>query len=425
MTSRIQDTAHQDMPISPKSRRRRLVVAAGLAVATLAILIYGFTALSQTFAADRVLDRAELRLATVERGDLVREVMAQGRIVVANSPTLFSPEQGTVELKVKAGDSVAESQLLAVIDSPELREALARERAELTRLQVDLARQKIETEQLRLQQQQILAMAEVQLKAMQREKRRADKSYQLKLISQLDYEEMADNLERAQLEYQQAEQNLALSDDSVEFYDRSLKLQSDSQQMLIRTLERRVEELNIVSPVDGMVGNIEVNQKQAVAANQALITVVDLTAYEIEAQVAEGLAGELTPMMDAQIRLNGQEHLGVVTAISPEVVQGQVSARIRFAAEAPTNLRQNQRLTARILLENRADTLMIKRGPHFDNFRGYVFRLEGEKAYKMPVTLGGRSLSHIEILEGLSEGDTVILSSLDIAADEENILITN
>ncbi len=274
MVSRIQDTTHQDIPIHPKGRHKRLSLIAGATLVTVSALIYGFTALSQTFAADRVLDRAELRLATVERGDLTREVMAQGRIVVANSPTLFSPEQGTVDLKVKAGDSVTEGQLLAVIDSPELREELARERAELTRLQVDFARQKIETEQLRLQQEQTLAMADVQLKAMQREKRRADKSYELKLISEFDYEEMGDNLERAQLEHRQAKQNLALSDDSMEFYDRSLKLQSDSQEMLIQTLERRVDELNIVSPVEGMVGNIEVNHKQAVAPNQPLITVV-------------------------------------------------------------------------------------------------------------------------------------------------------
>lgn len=425
MTSKIQDTVDQDTPISPRRRHNRLGLIAVAATIIVAILIFGFTALSQTFAADRILDRAELRVATVERGDLVREVMAQGRIVVANSPTLFNSEQGTVDLKVKAGDSVTEGQLLAVIDSPELREALARERAQLTRLQVDLARQKIETEQLRLQQQQTLAMAKVQLKAMQREKRRADKSYQLKLISELDFEEMADNLERAQLEHRQAEQNLALSVDSVGFYDRSLKLQSESQQMLIQTLERRVEELNIVSPVAGMVGNIEANQKQVVAPNQRLITVVDLTAYEIEAQVAEGLAGELAPTMDAEVRLNGQDHPGLVTAISPEVVQGQVNVRIRFADEPPANLRQNQRLTARILLENRSDTLMVKRGPHFDNFRGYVLKLEGERAQKLPVTLGGRSLSHIEILEGLTEGDTIIVSSIDIEANDENILISN
>lgn len=425
MVNRIQDTTHQDISIGPKARHKRLSLMVGAALITISGLIYGFTTLSPTFAADRILDRAELRLATVERRDLTREAMAQGRIVVANSPTLFSPEQGTVDLKVKAGDSVTEGQLLAVIDSPELREALARERSELTRLQVDLARQKIETEQLRLQQQQTLAMAGVQLKAMQREKRRADRSYELKLISEFDYEEMGDNLERALLEHRQAEQNLSLSDDSIGFYDRSLKLQSDSQEMLIQTLERRVAELAIVSPVKGMVGNIEVNHKQAVAPNQPLITVVDLTAYEIEAQVAEGVAGELAPMMEAQIRLNGREHPGIVTAISPEVVQGQVSVRIRFAGEPPANLRQNQRLTARILIENRSNTLVVKRGPHFDNFRGYVFKIDGDRAHKLPVTLGGKSLSHIEILEGITEGDTVIISSIDIDESDKNILVSN
>ncbi|MDQ2077744.1 efflux RND transporter periplasmic adaptor subunit [Marinimicrobium sp. ABcell2] len=424
-STRIQDTAHQDSALPPTTRRRRVGLALAAGALVLAGLIYGFTSLTETLAADRVVDISSLRLAIVERGDLVREVTAQGRIVVANSPTLFSPEQGTVVLKVKPGDSVSEGQLLAVIDSPELREALARERAALTRLQVDLARQKIELDQLRLQQQQTLAMAEVQLKAMHREKRRADRSYQLKLISELDYEEMADNLERAELEYEQARQNLSLSNDSTEFYDQSLKLQSESQQMIIQALERRVKELEILSPVEGMVGNIEVNQKQAVAPYQPLITVVDLTTYEIEAQVAEGLSGELAPMMDAHIRLSGQDHPGVVTAISPEVVQGQVTARIRFAGEPPANLRQNQRLTARILLENRSDTLMVRRGPHFDNFRGYVFKLEGHKGHKTPVTLGGRSLSHIEIIDGLAEGDTIIVSALNIEPNENNILVSN
>src|SRR5690606_25677102 len=145
------------------------------------------------------------------------------------------------------------------------------------------------------EQRQTLAMAEVQLKAMQREKRRADKSFSLRLISELDYEEMADNLERAQLEREQADQNLALSRDSIEFYDQSLKLQSESQQLVIQAGEPRVDELNVVRPVDGMVGNIEANQKHSVAPNQPLLTLVDLSAYEVEASVAEGTAGELAP----------------------------------------------------------------------------------------------------------------------------------
>lgn len=424
MNTRIQDNAHQDLPLDPKHRRWRLALVLTLGALTLTGLMYGFSSLSRTFSADRVLDRETLRLATVQRGDLVREVMAQGRVVVANSPTLFSPEQGFVDLQVRAGDKVNDGQLLARISSAGLQESLARERARLTRLQADLAQQKIEARQRHLALKQALAMAGVQLQAMEREKRRADQAFSMKIISELDYEETGDDLERAQLEYEQAEQDLALSEDAMTFYDQSLELQSASQQMVVQALERRVEELNITSPVDGMVGNIQVNQKQAVAPNEPLITVVDLSAYEIEATVSEGLAGELAPAMDARIRLNGEDYPGVVTAISPEVVQGQVTVRIRFARDIPANLRQNQRLTARILLENRPDTLMVQRGPHFDNFRGYVFRLDGDRAHKTPVTLGGRSLSHIEISEGLREGDTLIISSLDLDSSDQTIVVT-
>src|SRR5690606_30661180 len=127
--------------------------------------VYAVAALAPSISADDAIERQRLRLSTVTRGDLVREIMAQGRVVVANSPTLFSPEVGYVELHVKAGDSVEKGQVLARVVSPELGEQLARENSELTRLQADLERQKIESRQRRLQQEQARAMAEVQLKA--------------------------------------------------------------------------------------------------------------------------------------------------------------------------------------------------------------------------------------------------------------------
>ncbi|HEY7886526.1 MAG TPA: HlyD family efflux transporter periplasmic adaptor subunit [Cellvibrionaceae bacterium] len=410
----ITDTRAQDCALPPKHRHKRRVVIISALIVLLAIAAYTFAALAPTFTSDGALDRQSLRLSTLVRGDLVRDIMAQGRVVVANSPTLFSSEGGYVDLYVKAGDTVQKGQALATITSPELGEQLAREKSELTRLQADLERQKIESRQQRLQQEQARAMAEVQLKAMQREKRRADQSWELQIISRLDYEKVLDDLARAKLEHEQASQSLALSDDSLAFYDRSLALQSDSQMLIIKALERRVEALKIISPVEGMVGNVQVDHKQAVAANQALITVVDLTAYEVEASVPEGMASELNAGMATDIQLNGEEFAGVLTAISPEVVGGVVTARIRFSGEMPPRLRQNQRLTARIKLENKPDTLMLERGPFFDSFRGYVFVVREARAEKIPVTLGSRSLRHIEILEGLDPGDQVIVSSVDV-----------
>lgn len=80
-------------------------------------------------------DAGRLRVAEVVRGDLVRDISADGRVISANSPTLYAIAAGTVTLQVVAGDRVEEGQALAEIDSPELRSRLVQEQSTLASLQ--------------------------------------------------------------------------------------------------------------------------------------------------------------------------------------------------------------------------------------------------------------------------------------------------
>lgn len=426
MNMKIADTSAQDLMLGQTNRKtRRRVVVVGVVALLIGVAVSAFIYVADVSMSGQVIERSAIRVATVERGTLVREVVSQGRIVAANSPTLFSSEQGYIDLAVKAGDAVGRDQILATIVSPALNELLARETANLTRIEADLGRQKIESKRRKLELEQIIAMAQVSEKAMMREKLRADEAIGKKLIRQLDYEKAEDDLERAKLELTQAKQNGELAKESLGFDIESLTLQLKSQQLLVDALQRRVHELTIKSPVSGMVGNVQVVNKQAVAANQALITVVDLSAFEVEAVVPEGFADDIAPLMEAEITLGGSSYPGVVTAISPEVVNGGVSARIRFADVLPENLRQSQRLTAKIILENKPNALIVNRGSFFDGFRGHVYKLQNNKALRVPVVLGGSSLKHVEILEGLHEGDSIIISSLTTSATDEQILITD
>jgi HlyD family secretion protein len=425
MNMKIADTSAQDLMLGQTNRKKRRVVIVGAAALLIGVAVSAFIYVADVSMSGLVMERSAIRVATVERGTLAREVISQGRIVAANSPTLFSPEQGYIDMAVKAGDTVGRDQMLATIVSPDLNELLARETANLTRIEADLGRQKIESKRRKLELEQIIAMAKVSEKAMVREKLRVDQAIGKKLISQLEYEKAKDDLERAELELTQAKQNGQLANESLGFDIESLTLQLKSQQLLVDALQRRVHELTIRSPVSGMVGNVQVINRQAVAANQALITVVDLSAFEVEAVVPEGFADDIAPLMEAEITLGGSSYPGVVTAISPEVVNGGVSARIRFADVLPENLRQSQRLTAKIVLENKPNALIVNRGSFFDGFRGHVYKLQNNKALRVPVVLGGASLKHIEIMDGLQEGDSIIISSLTTSATDEQILITD
>jgi HlyD family secretion protein len=116
----LRDTSGQDRVIEPKNilhRHRKLIVIGVAALTALAVLIAILMRYSGTTAS---VDRSRVSIATVERGNFIRDIAADGQVVAAVSPTLYANALGNVTLKVHAGDTVTKGQVLAVIDSPDL-----------------------------------------------------------------------------------------------------------------------------------------------------------------------------------------------------------------------------------------------------------------------------------------------------------------
>ena len=314
---------------------------------------------------------------------------------------------------VQAGDEVKKGQALARLESPELRNELERERATLASLEVAVQRQSIDTRRKLLENQQASDLAKVSIQAAERELRRAEDSWQKHLISERDYEKARDDAAAASVNHKHAIETALLQKESLEFELRARKLEHDRQRLVVEDLERRVADLEIKSPVDGVVGTLAVAERTSVALNAPLLTVVDLTAFEIEFLVPETYADDLGLGMDAQVTYTGQKYVAKVSAVSPEVRQGQVAGRLRFSGEAPKGLRQNQRVTTRIVLESRNDVLKVPRGQFIESGGGRIaYVVRGEVAHRIPIRTGASSVSEVEILEGLAEGDRIVVSSL-------------
>ena len=368
-----------------------------------------------------------IRIATVIRDDLVRDVSVQGRVVAAVSPTLYATAPGRITLLVEAGASVNEGDILATIDSPELASSLQQVQATLAQQSMELERQRIESRQLALDKRKAADLADVALVAAKREKRRADDAHSRKVISIIDYEKSQDELRNAELAYQHAIADADLFDERLAFEIKASELSRDRQQLLVTDLQRQVDDLSISSPVSGIVGDLLVSQRAAVSRDTPVMAVVDLSQFVIDALVPESYADDLAIGMHAEILVAGKAYAGQLVAVSPEIVANQVRSRIRFSDEMPGNIRQNQRLTTRILLEERPAVLTLKRGQFLESGGGriaYLYHDEGF-AERREIKVGGRSLSAVEIESGLQEGDKVIISSIDQFRGADTVLISN
>jgi HlyD family secretion protein len=404
-----------------KASRVGLAAAAGVTLLSLAAI----PALRRWTKAERTVSLASLRLGTVERGDLVRDASAQGKIVAALHPTLFSPAQGIVSLKVKAGDAVRKGQLLARIESPELMSRLTQEKSTLLSMQSALGRQRILARQSAAKSAQDIDVLEVKLSAAERLMDRADRTFSEGLLNKNDYEKAKDDLKIAQYELRNAKGAALLDKETAEFDIRDKEALERRETSVVGELQRQVLELTIAAPFDGMVASVAVQDRDSVPAAAPVLMLVNLATYEVEITVPENYGADLAPGAEARIVYEGREYPGKVTAISPEVKDSQVKGTVVFAGEAPSGLRQSQRVSVRLLFESRHGVLKLPRGPVLESGAGraaWVVDASGV-ATRREIQTGAVSVSEVEIARGLAEGERVILSDTTEFGSAKNVLV--
>jgi len=304
----LRDTSGQDRPLErPRLWRRHrtaAIAALGLAAGLGLIGLY----LWKYSGAGTSVSREQLSIAAVERGSFVRDVVSDGQVVAAVSPTLYANAAGSVTLKVHAGDSVVTGQELATIDSPDLTARWSQEKATLQALTLEWQRARLAVEHRQMQVRAALGQAEVDRKTAQRELERSRKAYDLGAYSELQTLRAEDALEKSRYALTEAQMN-SDSEPALDRFEVDAKKSAlDRQQLLVTDIERQVAALSIRSPVDGQVGQVQVEDRASVPRDAPLLTVVDLSALEVEIKIAESMARDLHAGMDADLS-GGGRHL--------------------------------------------------------------------------------------------------------------------
>jgi HlyD family secretion protein len=416
----IPDTSAQDRQLGTQRRKRWPLIVA--AIASLALLAL---AVSLTNGAGRSISSERLRFATVERGTLVRDVDVNGRVVAAVSPTVYAPAAGAVTLNVQAGATVAVGDVLARIDSPELLAELARERAGLEQATAATARQRILAERARLLADRDRDEAALTLTAAARDVERTEGACAREVLPRVDCLRLVDTLRAAEVRARHADRSHSLAREDAGFELEASEQALARQRAIVVELERRVEELAIRAPVAGRVGSVAVVDRAVVPANTPLLTVVDLTRFEVELEVPESYADALGLDMRVEVTIGDQRVAAELASIAPEVIERQVSARVRFD-EQPPGLRQSQRVSARILIDEKADVLKLTRGPFLEQTGGrYAWVVEDGEAVRRPMSVGATSIGAVEITSGLIEGEQVVIAGTDLFEDAERVRLTD
>jgi HlyD family secretion protein len=419
----IDDASSMDRAAVPRRQPRLVALAAAGAVLLFTLLILA-PSISRWIRAERSIDAKVLRYATVTRGDLLREISVQGRVVASRSPTMFTPGPGIVTIRSRAGASVKQGDVLATVESPELQSALDQARTELLSMRAEADRQTILARQAKLRAEQQVELLILREAAARRQLERMTLLFGEGLSNRSDLEAAQDNLRITEMELEQAKTELALSVETQGFERATLDQQLRRQESIVSELRNRVGELTVRAPFDGMVAAYSVADSDAVASNQPIVQVVNLSSLEVEIALPEAYGSETAIGTPALITFEGRDYPGAVTAVAPEVVNSQVLATVAFDGERPADLRQNQRLSTRLRFESKENVLKTSRGAFLEAGGGRVaYVVDGKMAMRRQIRTGVSSVAEVEIVEGLNEGEKIVLSDITPFGDAGTVML--
>lgn len=397
---------------------------AGSAVPIFSLIVFFYFGIGNILAVDAAYEKNRIRTSVAKIEVFEHGVLAEGKIVAMVEPTVFAASDGYISLYVKPGDSISKGQVLAKIDSPQLEAELIQVNSQLEKTQNRLKHLKLDVKLKTLESEQALKVAKIRYEAAKRKLERYNTPQARQAFSQQELESVEDNLLILKAEYDNLNSTTQLLIDKLAFEVRSAELELISQEVRTKDLQRQVDELTIKSTIDGQVGNIYVNEKDSVSSRQALMKVIDLSTYGVEMDVPESYANDLDVGMNVEISYEDKTYRGELTTISAEVSNNSIEARAKFVDVPAGNLRQNQRVSIKVLISSIPNTLVVRRGPFIDSGGGRtVYVVNGDVAEARSVRIGEISVAQVEILEGLRPGEKIIISDTSMFNNSEKVLL--
>jgi HlyD family secretion protein len=410
-----------DIPREAPSRKRRY-----LPIAVGAVLVLGVTAgLWSMEPAAPSVDRSTIWTDSVRRGEFVRQVRGPGTLVPEQARWIVAVTSGRIErIHVQPGAQVGSETILLELSNPDVQvEGLNAERqlaaaeAELSTLRVTLATQ-------RLEQRSRVAQVEGERRDTERRLEASRELAGRNLIPQMD-------LQRLEDEAAEAATRLGLERERLDLLERSLDQRIGAQRRQIERLGaisefqgERLESMLVRATAPGIVQDLTLEIGQWVMPGQPLARVVEPGRLMAVLRVPETQARDVTVGQPVAVDTRNGIVPGVVRRIDPSVQQGAVAVEIALTGELPLGARPDLSVEGTVQVDRIEETLFVGRPAYGQaNSMVSVWKVVdgGRHAVRVPVRLGLSSVNTIEVIDGLSPGDVVILSDLSAYDAHERI----
>jgi HlyD family secretion protein len=406
------DISRPDLKIK---KRRRQAVTIAIAVAVLA---GGTFLVMRLKPAAPTVDRSTVWTDTVKRGPMVRQVRGLGTLVPREDAIRQIPAQTeatVVRIITLPGSDVNADTVLLELSDPQLSQEALDAELSLKSARADLSNVQVKVQSDLMAQKSTAATVNADFKQAQRQAQIDKSLYNLGVISGLAYSGSQGTADELSTRNKLQEQTVEINEKAIESQLAVQQAKVAQAEAIYDLKKQQLDALRVRAGIAGVLTDLPLAVGQHVTLGTMLAQVVVRNQLKAQLKIAETQARDIEVGQPASVDTHNGIADGIVSRIDPAVQNGTVTVDVKLVGALPDGARPDLSVDGTIDLERLKDVLYVGR-PAFGNENSTIslFRLdqEGKGAVRVPVKVGRASVNAIQVMDGLHEGDTVILSDM-------------
>jgi multidrug efflux pump subunit AcrA (membrane-fusion protein) len=405
-------------PDIKRKKQRQMLVWIGAGVIVLAGA--GF-AVSRLKPAAPTVDASAVWPDTVKRGDFTRQVRGStGTLVPREDSIELIPaltEATVVRIRVLPGTIVKPGDVLMDLAAPEVEQKLLDAQLQVRAAEADYRSLQSTLASTLMDKKMVAAQVNADYTSDQLQAKTDEQLAKLGVISLNAYDKSKNTAEQFAAQHKLSLQQLDLNEKNIEVQLGSSQTKIDQAKALLQLYEKQKDALEVKATIGGELDPLPVplGVGMHVTAGQSVAEVVQLGKLKAALQIAETQARDIQIGLPASIDTHNGVVQGHVMRIDPAVLNGTRTVDVVLDGQLPAGAVKGLSVDGTIDLEHLNNVLYVGR-PALGNENSTLSLFKEDPDHKgatrVQVKVGRASVQYIQVLDGLKEGDTVILSDM-------------
>ena len=366
-----------------------------------------------------------IQIAEVRNGKFMEYVDVEGLVQPILTIKVNTRESGSVErIVTEEGSMMKKGDTILVLTNPDLIREIEDQRDEWENQRYSYKEREIEMEQKSLALKQQALQTQYEMSRLQKSFGLEKEEYKMGIKSKAQLEVSEDeynyNVKKTALQMESLQQDSAMTIIRKELLRNEMER---GQKKFLRSMDR-LEGLIVRAPIDGQLSYVNATPGQQVASNSNIAEIKVLDQFKIHTQLSEYYIDRITTGLPATVNYQGKKYPLKITKVVPEVKDRMFDVDLVFTGEMPENVRVGKSFRVQIELGQPEDALVMPRGNFYQATGGqWIYKVNGDKAIRVPLTIGRQNPQQYEVTEGLQGGDLVIVTGYDNFGEAEELIL--